>query len=123
MRGRGLVAVPIRKRKEMQERWLNILIVLATEETPQKPGRVYFLATGDNTGVSSHKGRPALQAMERRGWVKQNFPGFGKPFVPASMLRAGEDSTYEITEEGRAKLADLGYDQRACKAVRKKWGR
>lgn len=104
----------------MRDTWLNMLIVLATSANPEKPGRIHFLATGDNRLYGSHRARPGLQAMERRGWVRQRIPGYHTPLLH---LRPGEDSSYEITEDGRAKLADVGYDQRACERAREAWGR
>lgn len=105
----------------MKETWRKILIALATEERPQKPGRAYFIATGDNRLYASHRGRPALQAMERRGWVKQHIPGFNG--VPAAALRAGEDSTYSITEKGYEALEEDGFPRGGLKRVRETWGR
>jgi hypothetical protein len=67
-------------------------------------------------------GRPALQAMERRGFVKQHFPGFDDG-LPAVMIRSGEDSHYSLTEEGYKELESLGFDLERCQAIRKEWGR
>jgi hypothetical protein len=108
----------------VKETWRKMLIALATEERPLKPGRAYFIATGDNRLYGSHRGRPALQAMERRGWVKQHVPGFGGvSFIPASQLRPGEDSGYSITEKGYEALEEEGFPRGGLKRVRETWGR